>query len=78
MHSLQRLNSKLLGIASWGVIFFMVVMAVVIPYEVFGRYVLQKMSAWSGEVATFSLVWASMLGFYGEGQRYNTPICLGR
>ena len=62
MYLLQRLNAKLLGIASWGVIFFMGVMAVVIPYEVFGRYVLQRMSAWSGEMATFSLAWASMLG----------------
>lgn len=62
MYILQRLNSRLIGIASWGVIFFLAVMAIVIPYEVFGRYVLQKMSSWSGEVATFSLVWASMLG----------------
>ena len=62
MYILQRLNATLLRITSWGVIFFLAVMAVVIPYEVFGRYVLQKMSAWSGEVATFSLVWATMLG----------------
>ncbi len=62
MYILQRLNASLLRIAGWGVIFFMAVMAVVIPYEVFGRYILQKMSMWSGEVATFALVWASMLG----------------
>jgi len=29
---------------------------------VIGRYVFQKMSMWSGEVSTYSLVWASMLG----------------
>ena len=40
----------------------MVVIALVIPYEVIGRYVFQKMSMWSGEVSTYSLVWASMLG----------------
>ena len=38
------------------------VIAVVIPYEVFGRYVLKSMSIWSGEVSTFSLAWATMLG----------------
>jgi TRAP-type C4-dicarboxylate transport system permease small subunit len=62
MYILQRLNATLLRFASWGVIIFLAVMAVVIPYEVFGRYVLQKMSAWSGEVATFALVWATMMG----------------
>jgi TRAP-type C4-dicarboxylate transport system permease small subunit len=62
MHLLQKINEIILKIASWGTIFFMAVIAIVIPYEVFGRYVLAKMSVWSGEVATFSLVWASMLG----------------
>jgi TRAP-type C4-dicarboxylate transport system permease small subunit len=47
---------------SWGTILFMAVIAVVIPYEVIGRYVFQNMSIWSGEVSTYSLVWASMLG----------------
>ena len=62
MHLLQKTNALLLKVASWGTIFFMSVIAIVIPYEVFGRYVLANMSIWSGEVATFSLVWASMLG----------------
>lgn len=38
------------------------VIATVIPYEVIGRCVFQKMTIWSGEVSTYSLVWASMLG----------------
>jgi len=62
MQLLQRINAVLLKVASWGTIFFMAVMAIVIPYEVFGRYVLAMMSTWSGEVATYSLVWATMLG----------------
>lgn len=62
MQLLQRINAVLLKVASWGTIFFMAVMAIVIPYEVFGRYVLEMMSTWSGEVATYSLVWATMLG----------------
>lgn len=40
----------------------MAVIALVIPYEVFGRYVLGEMPAWSGEAATYSLVWVTMLG----------------
>lgn len=62
MRVLQRLNELLVKAGSWGTILFMVVIAVVIPYEVIGRYVFQKMTIWSGEVSTYSLVWASMLG----------------
>ncbi len=62
MGVLQRFNELLVRVGSWGTILFMTVIAVVIPYEVVGRYVFQKMSMWSGEVSTYSLVWASMLG----------------
>ena len=62
MSALQRFNEFLVTAGSWGTILFMVVIALVIPYEVIGRYVFQKMSMWSGEVSTYSLVWASMLG----------------
>ena len=62
MGALKRFNQVLVKIGSWGTILFMAVMAVVIPYEVVGRYVFQKMSIWSGEVSTYSLAWASMLG----------------
>ncbi|MDT8899966.1 TRAP transporter small permease [Anaeroselena agilis] len=59
---IRRVNDILLKGAGWGTVFFMAVMAIVIPYEVFGRCLLARMSTWSGEVSTFSLVWASMLG----------------
>ena len=62
MQFLQQLNALLLRIAGWGVIVTMGIIAVVIPYEVAERYFLGNMPAWSGELATFSLVWASMLG----------------
>ncbi len=62
MSRLCNFNLLLIRIASWGTILFMGIIAIVIPYEVFGRYVIHKMSTWSGEVSTFSLVWASMLG----------------
>ncbi len=62
MRILQRFNEFLVAAGSWGTILFMAVIAVVIPYEVIGRYLFQKMTIWSGEVSTYSLVWASMLG----------------
>ncbi len=62
MRVLQRFNEFLVTAGSWGTIFFMTVIAIVVPYEVIGRYVFERMSMWSGEVSTYSLVWASMLG----------------
>lgn len=62
MSGLQWFNEILVKVGSWGTILFMAVIAVVIPYEVIGRYVFQSMSTWSGEVSTYSLAWASMLG----------------
>jgi TRAP-type C4-dicarboxylate transport system permease small subunit len=62
MRALQAFNGILVRLGSWGTIFFMAVIAIVIPYEVIGRYVFSRMSIWSGEVSTFSLAWASMLG----------------
>lgn len=62
MAALRLFNDILIRIGSWGTIFFMAVIAVVIPYEVIGRDVFAKMTIWSGEISTFSLVWASMLG----------------
>ena len=40
----------------------MAVIAVVIPYEVLGRYLLDETPAWAGEAATYSLVWLTMMG----------------
>jgi TRAP-type C4-dicarboxylate transport system permease small subunit len=62
MRVLQRFNELMVTAGSWGTILFMAVIAVVIPYEVIGRYVFQKMTIWSGEVSMYSLAWASMLG----------------
>jgi TRAP-type C4-dicarboxylate transport system permease small subunit len=62
MRALKRFNEWLVAAGSWGTILFVAVIAVVIPYEVIGRYVFQKMNIWTGEVSTYSLVWASMLG----------------
>jgi TRAP-type C4-dicarboxylate transport system permease small subunit len=59
---LQRFNEFLMKVGTWGTILFMAVMAIVVPYEVVGRYVFEKMTIWSGEVSMYSLAWASMLG----------------
>jgi TRAP-type C4-dicarboxylate transport system permease small subunit len=52
----------LLKVAGWSVMLSMAAIAVVIPYEVFGRYVLGRMSTWTGEFSQYALVWASMMG----------------
>ncbi len=62
MRALKEFNEFLVRLGSWGTILFMAVMAVVIPYEVTGRYLFEKMTIWSGEVSTYALAWASMLG----------------
>lgn len=62
MRALHLFNEWLMKLGSWGTILFMTVMAIVIPYEVIGRYVFEKMNIWTGEVSTYSLTWASLLG----------------
>jgi TRAP-type C4-dicarboxylate transport system permease small subunit len=62
LRALSRLNGVLLKSAGGITILAMTVMAIVIPYEVAGRYLLAAMPSWSGEAATFSLVWLSMMG----------------
>lgn len=62
MGVLRQVNEWLVTLGSWGTILFISVIAVVIPYEVIGRYLFQRMTIWSGEISTYSLVWASMLG----------------
>jgi TRAP-type C4-dicarboxylate transport system permease small subunit len=59
---LRKLNTILTRIAEAITVLALAVIAIVIPYEVLGRYVLADMPAWSGETATFSLVWLSMMG----------------
>jgi len=58
----SKLNAILIEAASMMTAAALAVIAVVIPYEVLGRYFLGDMPVWSGEAATFSLVWASMMG----------------
>ncbi len=58
----SKLNATLVKAASGMTAAALAVIAVIIPYEVFGRYVLGNMPVWSSEAATYALVWASMMG----------------
>jgi TRAP-type C4-dicarboxylate transport system permease small subunit len=62
MWLLHRSNTIALRVASWIVIVSMGAMAIVVPYEVFCRYVLNNMSMWGTEFVQYCLVWASMFG----------------
>jgi TRAP-type C4-dicarboxylate transport system permease small subunit len=59
---IKTLNTLLLKMSGFGVMVSMAVIAIVMPYEVLARYVASNIAPWSGEAATYSLVWASMLG----------------
>ena len=62
MNVIRQFNQGMLSVANWGVIISMGLIAIVVPYEVFGRYVLNRMGVWSFELCQYSLVWATMLG----------------
>jgi TRAP-type C4-dicarboxylate transport system permease small subunit len=62
MQLLRQFNAIALRVAGWTVMISMAAIAIIIPYEVFGRYVLGEMSMWTNELSQYSLVWASMLG----------------
>ena len=62
MQYLRQFNAVMLRVAGWSVMIAMAAIAIIVPYEVFGRYILGSMSMWSNEFSQYSLVWASMLG----------------
>jgi TRAP-type C4-dicarboxylate transport system permease small subunit len=62
MALLGKINTVLLKFASVAVMVSLAAIAIVIPYEVFCRYILNSMNTWSAEFCTYMLVWASMLG----------------
>jgi len=59
---LAKLNKILLRVAGWGVIVGMLLISIVVPYGVIGRYILNDAPIWASEVTIFSLVWVTMLG----------------
>ncbi len=59
---LKKLNAVLVRIAELLTLLSIGAMAIVIPMEVFSRYVLSYMSTWSNEFSQYMLVSASMMG----------------
>lgn len=62
MQQLRQFNEMLLKLAGGLVIITMAAIAIIIPCEVFGRYIVGKMLVWSNEFSQYALVWASMMG----------------
>lgn len=59
---LSRVNIPLVRAAGMATALAMLIIAVVIPIEVIGRYVFGYMPPWSGELSVFALVWLTMMG----------------
>jgi len=62
MGILTRINSALEKLAEVLTIVFLGGIAIVVPLEVFNRYITGDMFTWSTEFCQYSFVWASMMG----------------
>lgn len=59
---LRQFNGVLLKLAGWAALLSMAAIAIIIPYEVFGRYVIGRMSTWTSEFCQYAVVWTTMMG----------------
>lgn len=62
MQILRQFNGVLLKLAGWAAMLSLAIIAILIPYEVFGRYVIGRMSTWTNEFCQYAIVWATMTG----------------
>jgi len=62
MGILTRINAALEKLAEVLTIVFLGGIAIVVPLEVFNRYITGDMFTWSTEFCQYSFVWASMMG----------------
>lgn len=62
MGMLTRINASLEKLAEALTIVFLGGIAIVVPLEVFNRYITGHMFTWSTEFCQYSFVWASMMG----------------
>ena len=62
MEILRQFNGVLLKLAGWMAMAALAAIAILIPYEVFGRYVIGRMSTWTNEFCQYAVVWATMMG----------------
>jgi len=59
---IRRVSAVLESFASALTVAAMGTIALAIPYEVVGRFLLKNPPSWTAEVACFAMVWASMFG----------------
>ena len=62
MQILHQFNRVLLTLAGWVAMVALAAIAILVPYEVFGRYVTGKMSTLTNEFCQYAVVWATMMG----------------
>ena len=62
MQILRQFNGMLLTLAGWVAMVALSAIAILVPYEVFGRYVIGQMSTWTNEFCQYAVVWATMMG----------------
>ena len=62
MQNLRRLNGTLLMLAGWIAMAALAAIAILVPYEVVGRYGIGRMSTWTNEFCQYAVVWATMMG----------------
>ena len=73
MQILRRFNGVLLTVAGWIAMVSLAAIAILIPYEVFGRYVIGRMSTWTNEFCQYAVVWATMMGGAVRAHRGPAP-----
>ncbi len=62
MQILRQFNGVLLTLAGWAAMVSLAAIAILVPYEAFGRYVIGRMSTWTNEFCQYAVVWATMMG----------------
>ncbi len=62
MSIITRLSDALVRLAEWLTICSLGAIAIIVPWEVFSRYIFDSMAVWSSEFCQYCLVCASMMG----------------
>ena len=62
MQILHQFNRVLLTLAGWVAMVALAAIAILVPYVVFGRYVIGKNTTWTNEFCQYAVVWATMMG----------------
>jgi TRAP-type C4-dicarboxylate transport system permease small subunit len=62
MTFLVKVNNILIKAAGFIAWVTLGAISIIVPYEVFCRYVIRKMNIWSAEFCIFAVVWSTMMG----------------